>query len=86
MNLNNFEDHIDSIILARGFDCYTAGHVISLVETGEQAYRAKVEGTELYTVVVEFDKQAGTKGKWVSKADEFATLLEAQSKEDIWME
>ena len=44
MNLNNFEDHIDSIILARSFGYYTAGYVLSLVETGEQAYRAKVEG------------------------------------------
>ncbi len=120
MNLNNFEDHIDSIILARGFGYYTAGYVLSLVETGEHAYRAKVEGTELYKVVVEFDKQAeinftvcdcpyvygeyckhqaavlyalragqaeqkqaGTKGKRASKADEYATLLEAQSKEEL---
>ena len=120
MNLNNFEDHIDSIILARGFGYYTAGYVLSLVETDELKYRAKVEGTELYTVVVEFDKQAeinftvcdcpyvygeyckhqaavlyalragqaeqkqaGTKGKRESNADEFATLLEAQSKDEL---
>ncbi len=120
MNLNNFEDHIDSIILARGFGYYTAGYVLSLVETDELKYRAKVEGTELYTVVVGFDqqaeinftvcdcpyvygeyckhqaavlyalragqaeqKQAGTKGKRASKVDEFATLLEAQSKDEL---
>ncbi|MDW7730760.1 MAG: hypothetical protein SCJ94_12300, partial [Bacillota bacterium] len=57
MNLKNFEDHIDSIILARGFSYYSAGYVLSLVDTGERKYRAKVEGTELYTVVVEFDQQ-----------------------------
>jgi len=31
--------------------------VLSLVDTGERKYRAKVEGSELYTVVVEFDQQ-----------------------------
>jgi len=57
MDLNNFEDHIDSVILERGFYYYQDNCVLSLEMTGRNKYNAMVEGTELYRVLVELDNQ-----------------------------
>ena len=57
MNLNNFEDHIDSVILERGFNYYQENCVLSLEMTVDNKYNAIVEGTELYRVLVELDNQ-----------------------------
>jgi hypothetical protein len=57
MNLNNFENHIDKKILARGYDYYENDYVASVEETDDNIYEAKVEGTELYTVEVELDNE-----------------------------
>jgi len=59
MNLKNFEDHIDSVILERGYGYYQDNCVISLEMISENKYRAIVEGTELYRVLVELDNQGG---------------------------
>ena len=56
MNLYNFESYIDNKILARGYDYYENDNVISIKEINEKVYKAKVEGTELYTVEVELDE------------------------------
>ncbi len=50
MELNNFEDHIDSVILEHGFYYYQDNCVLSLELTGENKYNAMVEGPELYRV------------------------------------
>ena len=50
MDLKNFEDHIDSVILERGFYYYQDNCALSLEKTGENKYKAMVEGTELYRV------------------------------------
>jgi hypothetical protein len=57
MNLNNFEDHIDSVILARGYGYYKGNFVLSVEMVSENNYKAIVEGTELYRVMVEIDNQ-----------------------------
>ncbi|MGF7046824.1 hypothetical protein J2T13_001326 [Paenibacillus sp. DS2015] len=58
MNLNNFEDHIDKIIIARGYDYYENDYVVSVAGNEDHGYEAKVEGTELYTVKVKLDHEA----------------------------
>lgn len=57
MNLNNFEDHIDSVILVRGYGYHLSNFVLSMEMISENKYRAIVEGTELYRVLVEIDNQ-----------------------------
>lgn len=61
MNLNDFESFIDRKILARGRDYYENGRVLSVVETGNNEYEAKVDGTEPYTVDVELDGEGNIK-------------------------
>ena len=50
MNLNDFEIHIDEMILERGYDYYENDRVISVEEKESNVYEAKVKGSELYTV------------------------------------
>jgi len=57
MNLINFEDRIDTVILERGYDYYLNNYVLSLEIISENKYKAIVEGTELYRVMVELDNQ-----------------------------
>ena len=57
MNLNNFKRCIEPVILERGYDYYENGAVVSLKETEDNVYEARVEGTELYTVNVELGEQ-----------------------------
>lgn len=53
MNLSNFEGYIEEKILARGFDYYNNGTVISITKFDDNLYKGEVQGTELYTVEVE---------------------------------
>ena len=51
MNINNFEEYFDNVILNRGLDYYKCGNIISLElnpDSGE--WVAEVEGSEDYTV------------------------------------
>lgn len=57
MNLTNFEQHIDPVILQRGLRYYNDGAVIEVEEIGKGVWQAEVEGTEVYTV------EAGLSGK-----------------------
>jgi uncharacterized Zn finger protein len=57
VNLNNFEDHIDTVILERGYDYYQDNFVLSLETVSENKYCAIVEGTDFYRVLVELDNQ-----------------------------
>lgn len=57
MNLNDFEIHIDEMILERGYDYYENDRVISVEEKESNVYEAKVKGSELYTVEVELDDE-----------------------------
>jgi uncharacterized Zn finger protein len=58
MNLNNFENHIDKKIFARGYDYYENDYVTSVEKIDDNEYEAEVEGTELYTVEVELDDKS----------------------------
>jgi hypothetical protein len=48
--LDDFEARIDPMILARGQDYWEQGRVADLEPKGEEAWRARVEGTESYLV------------------------------------
>jgi len=56
MNLNNFENEIDDIILKRGKSYYEGGCVTELKEMKDNEWSAVVEGTERYTVKVKLTK------------------------------
>lgn len=59
MNLQDLELLMDEKILARGYDYYAKGRIISVEETDKNVYRAEVEGSELYSVEVELDDEGG---------------------------
>ncbi len=52
MNLNDFEKHIDSVIIERGFDYYEDGYVTEITELKKNVWSAVVEGTGIYRVKV----------------------------------
>ena len=52
MNIQNFEPHINSKILARGKNYYNSGEVKSLSHDGE-CWTADVTGSDIYFVSVE---------------------------------
>ena len=56
MNLYHFEQAVSSVILDRGFSYHETGHVADLVHEGEGRYRAVVEGTDTYEIVVQIDR------------------------------
>lgn len=56
MKLSDFEKHVDSLILERGWDYYEDDRIVSLKQTAETVFVARVEGTELYSVEVELSK------------------------------
>jgi hypothetical protein len=55
MNLNNFQELIDDVILKRGRDYYKKGHVEKIEEIRANHYIAEVEGTEFYSVEIVID-------------------------------
>jgi len=56
VNLSDMEIEIDPVILDRGREYLLSGCVRSLEKVDEQIYRAQVQGSELYEVVVELGK------------------------------
>ncbi len=62
MNLNDFEGYIEDIILRRGHDYYTAGQVVRLEELKDHRIRARVKGTDIYTVEVLLDEDGEVMG------------------------
>lgn len=55
MNLTNFEEQIDPVIVERGLDYYQTGFVKEIHERGHGKYEMIVEGTQDYTVSVTLD-------------------------------
>ncbi len=56
MNLDNFEEEIDDVILERGWHYYQDGCIKSIMnEQDVNTYTAVVAGTQDYTVTVELD-------------------------------
>lgn len=55
MNLNNFQELIDDVILKRGKDYFKKGHVEKIEEIGSNHYIVGVEGSENYTVEIIID-------------------------------
>jgi hypothetical protein len=55
MNLNNFQEFIDDVILKRGKDYFKKGHVEKIEEIGPNHYVVEVEGSENYTVEIIID-------------------------------
>ncbi|WP_425447277.1 SWIM zinc finger family protein [Dethiothermospora halolimnae] len=55
MNIKDFEQHIDSKILNRGYDYYDNGNIIEIYEQGEDEYTFIIEGREDYEVTVKLD-------------------------------
>jgi hypothetical protein len=57
MNLDNFEAYIDKKILSRGESYYEEGYIDEVKKVDGYIYKAKVQGTDVYTVEVELDSQ-----------------------------
>lgn len=57
MRLNNITHYIDPVILDRGREYVLSGYILKLEMMNELIYRAEVEGSELYEVIVEFDDE-----------------------------
>lgn len=56
MNLKNFEEYFDAKILKRGKNYYHDGAVLSIEKVADNEYTADVEGSEIYEVTVEMNK------------------------------
>src|SRR5699024_9171989 len=52
MNLDNFEEMIDPVILQRGIDYYLEGRVSKILAISENYYHLTIEGTLSYNVTV----------------------------------
>jgi hypothetical protein len=57
MNLTNFEEYIDHQILKRGLDYFEKRKIVGLEALVEGTYKAKVDGSELYSVEITIDKK-----------------------------
>ena len=53
LKITDFENEIDPVILNRGVDYYKNGRVIDLIELKKDKWSARVDGTELYKVMVQ---------------------------------
>lgn len=56
MNIKDFEKSFEKKILDRGKNYYNSGCVYSLEKTSDSAYTAEVDGSDVYQVDVELDK------------------------------
>lgn len=56
MNLKNFEEYFDTKILKRGKNYYYDGAVLSIEKVADNEYTADVEGSEIYEVTMEMNK------------------------------
>lgn len=61
MNINNFEEKIDSVILQRGIHYYLTGHVDKIVAISENTYTLTILGTSTYKVTVELSSSGSIK-------------------------
>ncbi|GAA0354203.1 hypothetical protein GCM10008932_04040 [Alkalibacterium iburiense] len=61
MNINNFEEKIDPVILQRGIDYYLTGHVDKIVAISENTYTLTILGTSTYKVTVELSSSGSIK-------------------------
>ncbi|WP_199621658.1 SWIM zinc finger family protein [Paenibacillus alkalitolerans] len=59
MNLNNLSEYVDPVILERGRQYLSGGHVHEIEEIDTLVFQAEVEGSELYEVTVELDEDGG---------------------------
>lgn len=57
MNLNNFEEYIDEIILDRGYDYFEEERIIGVIEESEHEYLLTIAEAENYRVFVKLNKQ-----------------------------
>jgi hypothetical protein len=57
MNLTNFEEYMDNQILKRGLDYFEKRKVVNLETLDGRNYKAKVDGSELYSVEITIDKK-----------------------------
>ncbi|OAB35915.1 SWIM zinc finger family protein [Paenibacillus glacialis] len=57
MNLYNFENDIDNMIVARGYDYFENDYIASVKLNEGNVYEAQVEGTDLYNIRVELDHE-----------------------------
>lgn len=55
MNIKDFEEHINSTILERGYDYYIGGNISECTHEDDNTYIFEVEGTEDYEVVIKLD-------------------------------
>ncbi|MGG3625272.1 SWIM zinc finger family protein [Bacillus gobiensis] len=55
MNLFDFENHFDKVILERGFDYFDHGHIETIDEIKQNQYLVQVVGTSNYNVEVSID-------------------------------
>ncbi|WP_294392623.1 hypothetical protein [uncultured Clostridium sp.] len=55
MNINNFEEHINSTILERGYDYYINNKIVEFTCEDDNTYLLEVDGTEEYQVVIKLD-------------------------------
>ncbi|MBB6447783.1 SWIM zinc finger family protein [Bacillus benzoevorans] len=56
MNINNFKNHVDEVILDRGHDYYIDGKIVDSYEQGNNEYVFSIEGREYYEVIVKIDE------------------------------
>lgn len=56
MNIKDFEKSFDKKILERGKEYYNSGCVYSLEKTSDKSYTAEVDGSDVYEVDVDLDK------------------------------
>lgn len=52
MNLSNFEQHIDDMILERGWNYYEHGHIVNIKEMDKNHFVIHIIGSNEYTVNV----------------------------------
>lgn len=55
MNIKNFEKHIDSIILQRGYDYYINNRILECTYEDSNTYKLEVDGNEEYDVIIKLD-------------------------------
>lgn len=57
MNIENFEQHVNNIIVERGLDYFWEGRVEQLAEQGDNLYVATVAGSDDYSVIVQLNEK-----------------------------
>ncbi|WP_251862358.1 hypothetical protein [Clostridium sp. Marseille-Q2269] len=57
MNINDFQRHINNIILDRGYFYYIDGNIMDIYNHGDNEYVFEVQGSEDYQVTVKIDEK-----------------------------